>query len=233
MADQKIALTVDQLLSGRLLVRRVLFVCCVALGFSLSPLAKGDDSMELEIDHVMFPVYANNQFLESIESIWEEKDVGKVYTQPQNDFFKGVYLGTKSFYVEYLSTVDTQPYWSNAVFVVVPTEYWPAYENPALKTEHFLVPWFGSGFQLVSPDYPYLNSKISGDETRDGLTILISKALEKELLSIGGQTWSLPQNSKLKVHDGLVHMHDIVVIDENAKLVAPLLEANPVLRDFF
>jgi len=95
------------------------------------------------------------------------------------------------------------------------------------------VPWFGSGFQLVSPDYPYLNKNIAGDEDRDGLTILISPALEKELLSIGGQKWALPANGKVKVHDGLAHLHDIVVIDSNEKLIAPLLEANPVLRDFF
>lgn len=117
--------------------------------------------------------------------------------------------------------------------VVVPTEYWSAYEQPVLKTENFLVPWFGSGFQLVSPDYPYLNKKVSKGESSDGLTILISKALEKELFKIGGQKWSLPANDKLKVHDGLVHHHDIVVIDESSRLVAPLLEANPILRDFF
>jgi hypothetical protein len=205
---------------------------CLLASIVRGPVA-AENSMELEIDHVMFPVYANNPMLETIESIWNEKNKGKVYTQPQNENFKGVYLGTRSFYVEYLSTVASQPYWSNAVYVVVPTEYWSAYENPALRTEHFLVPWFGSGFQLVSPDYPYLNKNIAGDEDRDGLTILISPALEKELLSIGGQKWALPANGKVKVHDGLAHLHDIVVIDSNEKLIAPLLEANPVLRDFF
>lgn len=44
--------------------------------------------MQLEIDHVMFPVYANNSFLETIESIWAEKEIGKVTTQPQKDFLR-------------------------------------------------------------------------------------------------------------------------------------------------
>lgn len=189
--------------------------------------------MELRIDHVMFPVYANNPFLETIESQWTQKKSGKVFTQPQNDFFKGVYLQSKSFYVEYLSTVESQPYWSNAVFVVVPTEYWSHYEEPAMKSEYFLVPYFGSGFQLVSPDYPHLNEIVSADETYDGLKILISSALKNELTNIGGQEWLLPKSGKVEVHEGLVHPHDIVVIDEHAKLVAPLLEANPILRDFF
>lgn len=195
--------------------------------------AMGDEPMELKIDHVMFPIYANNSFLEIIEAEWKERTSGKVYSQPQNDFFKGVYLRAKSFYVEYLSNVESQPYWSNAIYVVVPTKYWSYYKNPAMRTEHFLVPYFGSGFQLVSPDYPNLNEKTSDEETYDGLTILISSALEKELLNIGGQKWILPQSGKIEVHKGLVHPHDIVVINEKSKLVAPLYEANPILRDYF
>lgn len=194
---------------------------------------RASDIMELEIDHVMLPVYFNNALLESIESVWRDRARGRVFTQPQNDFFKGVYLQSKSFYVEYLSTVETQPYWSSAIFFVVPKQYWGHYENPAMVNEHFLIPSFGSGYQLVSPDYPYLNSKTAKDETYDGLKVLISSALEQQILAIGGQKWSLPKNGKLQVHDGLAHLHDIVVIDENDKLVAPILEANPILRDFF
>jgi hypothetical protein len=60
---------------------------------------------------------------------------------------------------------------------VVPKQYWGFYKSPALVTEHFLIPQFGSGFQIVSPQFPHL----------DGFTLLISKALEESLLNIGGQ----------------------------------------------
>jgi len=166
--------------------------------------------MEITIDHVMFPVYFNNSFLNSVEENWTQRNLGYVDTQAQNDFFKGLYLHTKSFYVEYLSTVANEPYWSNAVYVVVPNEYWDNYETPDFRSDHFLIP-----------------------KSYDGLTILISKALEYELCNIGGEKWTLPSNGKLRVHEGLHHLHDIAVIDENDTIVAPLFEANPVLRDFF
>lgn len=189
--------------------------------------------MELKIDHVMFPVYFNNALLEFVEYDWKNRKSGKVFTQPQNDHFKGVYLPSQSFYVEYLSSVETEPYWSSAIYLVVPNEHWDAYKKPAMVTDHFLIPSFGSGYQLISPSYPHLNTKTSSDEPYDGLTILISKALEQELLNIAGKQWALPTNGKLRVHEGLHHLHDIAVIDENNKIVAPLFEANPVLRDFF
>lgn len=198
-----------------------------------APHAWSEEPMELIIDHVMFPVYLNNALLERVEPNWKERNAGKVFTQPQNRSFKGLYMSSKSFYVEYLSTVETEPYWSAAIYVIVPNEYWDAYESPALKTDHFLIPSFGSGYQLLSPSFPHLNSEVSKEESYDGLTILISKALEQELLNIGGKKWRLPANGKVRVHEGLHHLHDIAVIDENEKIVAPLLEANPVLREFF
>ena len=213
----------------RIFIQVIIAACSLtALSTSLA-----DEPMELKIDHVMFPVYANNAFLDTVEADWKERKTGKVFTQPQNDFFKAVYLRSKSFYVEYLSNVETQPYWSNTVFIVVPTEYWAAYENPVMKSEYFLIPSFGSGYQLVSPDYPHLNEKNAGDEDYDGMTILISTSLAQELLTIGGENWTLPKNGKVQVHEGLVHFHDIVVIDEQSKLVAQIYEANPILRDFF
>ena len=199
----------------------------------LTSLANGREPMELIVDHVMFPVYDNNKLLDSIESAWEGKGVGRVFTQPQNAMFKGAYIQSKSFYVEYLSTVETQPYWSNAIYLVVDKKYWSQYKNPALVNEHFLIPSFGSGYQLVSPDYPYLNSASKQAVEYDGLQILISKALNDELLRIGGQTWTLPESGIVQVHDGLHHLHDIVVIDDKSKLVAPLYEANPILRNYF
>lgn len=188
--------------------------------------------MELIVDHIMFPVYFNNAFLDLAESNWKERNTGEVFSAPQNPAFKGIYFKTRSFYVEYLSTVKNEPYWSNAIYVVVPEKYWDFYRQPALVNEHFLIPYFGCGYQLVSPDFPHLNSIISKEIPYDGLTILISRALEKQLTSIGGQSWSLPENGKIQVHDGLLHVHDMAVIDQNSKLVAPILQSNPLLREF-
>jgi hypothetical protein len=188
--------------------------------------------MELILDHVMFPVYYNNPFLEVIEDIWRERELGKVFAEPQNESFKGVYLSSKSFYIEYLSNTKSEPYWSNTVYIVLPKTYWGYYEAPDLMTEHFLTPTFGCGYCIVNPDYPYLNSVVSRDEVHDGLTVLISSALEKELLRLGGMNWTLPASGKLRVHESLVHPYDMAIIDENSKLVAPLLQANPLLREF-
>jgi len=189
--------------------------------------------MELKLDHVMFPIFFNDAMLEFIEEDWQLRKGGSVIKRPFNGTFSAVYLQSKSFYVEYLSTADSQPYWSNAIYLVVPKQYWDAYENPAMRNEHFLIPYFGSGYQLVSPDFPHLNTKVAKDEQYDGLTVLISKALEQEITNIGGKKWTLPANGKIRVHDGLHHLHDISVIDEHPHLIAPIFEANPVLRDFF
>lgn len=190
-------------------------------------------NMELIIDHVMFPTYLSDKFLDLVEETWKERDVGRVFSQPANASFKGVYFQSSSFYVEYLSNVASQPYWSNAVYVVVPKRYWKHYKNPAFVNEHFLIPSFGCGYQLVSPDYPHLNSKIvqTKNVTYDGFVLLISKALEDELLSIGGVQWTLPENGKVQVNEKLLHVHDMAVIDQNSKLVAPILQPNPILRE--
>lgn len=189
--------------------------------------------MELIVDHVMIPVYFNNTLLDFVEHNWTHRELGKVFTEPQGDNFKGLYLKSKSFYVEYLSTVETEPYWSSAIYLVVPNEFWDAYKEPAIRTDHFLIPSFGSGYQLVSPSFPHLNTIVSKTESHDGLTILISKALEQEILNIAGKQWVLPKNGKIRVHKGLHHLHDIAVIDKDNKIIAPLFEANPVLREFF
>ena len=188
--------------------------------------------MELVIDHIMFPVYFNNPFLELIEDIWKEQEVGRVFSEPQNPSYKGVYFQSKSFYVEYLSSVKNEPYWSNAVYLIVPKEYWGFYKDPALINEHFLIPNFGCGYQLISPEFPYLNSSIAKDISYDGFVLLISKELEQELLGIAGQQWSLPSNGKIQVHENLLHVHDMAVINEKSKLVAPLLQTNPLLKEF-
>lgn len=189
--------------------------------------------MELIVDHVMFPVYFNNGLLEVIEAEWRAQKAGRVYSQPQNPVFQGTYFESKSFYVEYVSTVKSEPYWSNAVYLVMPKTYWSYYKSPALVTEHFLLPAFGCGHTLVSPDFLHLNSTVAKSQTYDGFTLLISRALEQELLRVGGQSWILPRSGKVRVHEKLVHAHDIVVINDKSKLVAPLLQPNPVLRGFF
>jgi hypothetical protein len=186
------------------------------------------EPMQLQLDHVMFPVYFNNAFLSLVERNWKERGIGRVFSEPQNPVFKGVYLQIRSFYVEHLSTVESEPYWSNALHVIVPTEHWPYYSNPALRVEHFLVPRFGCGFTLVSPEYPHLHSTLP-KQSADGLTVMISPALAVELRAIGGVVWSLPP--QVQVNDKLLHPHDIAVVDSNFKLVAPLFQANPVLRE--
>jgi hypothetical protein len=184
--------------------------------------------MQLQLDHVMFPVYFNNAFLDLVERDWKKRNIGRVFSEPQNPVFKGVYLQTRSFYVEHLSTVENEPYWSNALHVIVPTAHWSHYSNPDLRTEYFLVPRFGCGFALVSPEYPHLHSTLP-QQTADGLTVLISQTLAVALKAIGGKTWRLPP--QVRVNDKLLHAHDIAVVDDHSKLVAPLFQANPVLRE--
>ncbi len=188
--------------------------------------------MELVVDHVMFPLYFNNQFLDIAVESWKELNVGKVVAGKQNSAYKGVYLHSKSFYVEHISNVKEQPYWSNAIYFVVPKKYWGFYQQPALVSEYFLVPEFGCGYQLVSPEFPHLNSNVSADVDYDGLKILISQTLETEITNIAGKSWALPSNGKIRVHKGLKHVHDIVVINEKNKTIAPLLQPNPILRDY-
>ncbi|MBX2867335.1 MAG: hypothetical protein KTR18_01560 [Acidiferrobacterales bacterium] len=199
---------------------------------SVPGVAMSKEAMELVVDHVMFPLYFNNQFLDVAEEVWEEMNMGKVTRGKQNAAFKAVYLHSKSFYVEYLSNVKAQPYWSNAIYVVVPKDYWGYYRKPALVTEHFLIPEFGCGYQLMSPNYPHLNSDVSTDVEYDDLVILISAALEEQITNIAGKRWVLPGNNKIRVHTDLKHVHDIVVINGRDQIVAPLLQPNPILRQY-
>jgi hypothetical protein len=223
----------EQLPRREFLRTSVLGLSAVSSAKAMAQTATGGASpMELQLDHVMFPVYFNNQFLNVVEQVWKGQSSGRVVQMPQYPAFKHVLHFSKSFYVEYLSTVQSEPYWSNAVYVVVPKQYWGFYKSPALITEHFLIPQFGLGFQIVSPQFPHLNSVEAKGESYDGFTLLISKALEESLLSIGGQKWVLPSNGKIRVHEKLHHVHEIAVINEKSKIVAPILQPNPVLREF-
>ena len=187
------------------------------------------NTMQLQVDHIMFPVYFNNAFLGVVEEAWKGYAIGRVFAQAQNAVFKAVYLQSKNFYVEHLSTVESEPYWSNTLYVVVSKEIWSHYAAPALLTEHFLIPRFGCGYSLVSPDFPHLHATFP-EQSYDGLSILISAALEAELKTIAGEAWSLPPH--LRVHGGLHHAHDMVVVDGHSKVVAPLYQANPLLREY-
>jgi hypothetical protein len=185
--------------------------------------------MQLQIDHIMFPVYFNNAFLALVEEAWKSRGIGRVFSEPQNAAFKGVYLQGRSFYVEHLSTVESEPYWSNALYVIVPKELWPYYTKPDLHSEHFLVPKFGCGFSLVSPEFPHLHTRLP-EQTYDGLSILISATLESELKKLAGKTWTLPP--QVRVHSGLRYAHDMLVLDADSKVVAPLFQTNPLLREY-
>jgi hypothetical protein len=204
---------------------------CIFLLISSVGNAAENEPKELVIDHVMFPVYLNNSFLKVVKKSWEKHKVGKVDIGPQNSSYKGVFFGSKSFYVEHLSNVKSQPYWSNAVYLAVPKKYWSYYKNPALVTKNFLVPYFGCGYQLINPDYKYINSKVSKGLSYDGFTLLISEALRKEIVNVAGQKWSLPSNGKVRVHEKLIRVNEMAVINEKSELIAPLYQPNPILRE--
>ena len=54
--------------------------------------------MELVIDHVMFPTYVSDEFLDLAEENWKARGVGRVFSQPPNQSFKAIYFQSKSFY---------------------------------------------------------------------------------------------------------------------------------------
>ncbi|WP_422038307.1 hypothetical protein [Roseibium sp.] len=186
--------------------------------------------MLLTIDHVMFPVYLGDQLLDEVEWTWKDRGYGKVFREAERSEFLPLYCQSNQFYVEYLSNRSTFSYWSNAVFVVVPKQFWEYYKEPALLSEHFLIPYFGSGYQLVSPDFPHLNSKLSGG-TDEGFRLLVSPDLYKVLSRVADQEWTLPDH--IEPHSDLKHMHDMAVLDAEGRLVAPLYEANPALKGYF
>lgn len=186
--------------------------------------------MQLIVDHVMFPIYLGDQLLDEVEWTWRDRGYDKVFRQAKRKEFLPLYCQSENFYVECLSNRSTYSYWSNAVFVVVPKELWSYYKKPAHVSEHFLIPYFGSGYQLVSPDYPHLNSKLD-HSPKERFTLLVSPDLYRVLANIAGKDWDLPDH--VKPHDDLKHMHDMAVLDAGDRLVAPLYQANPALKGYF
>ncbi|MET1410863.1 hypothetical protein ABVF61_01255 [Roseibium sp. HPY-6] len=186
--------------------------------------------MLLTIDHVMFPVYLGDQLLDEVEWTWKDRGYGNVFREAERREFLPLYCQSSRFYVEYLSNRSTFSYWSNAVFVVVPKVFWDYYKEPAHVSEHFLIPYFGSGYQLVSPEFPHLNSKLEGRSDEE-FKLLVSPDLFKVLSNVAGQKWSMPDF--VSPHSDLKHMHDVAVLDSEDRLVAPLYQANPALRGYF
>ena len=66
-------------------------------------MTKKTTEKELIVDHIMFPVYNNDSFLDEMKKIWEEKGVGEII-KADYDAYSAVFFKTKKFYVEYLST---------------------------------------------------------------------------------------------------------------------------------
>ena len=128
----------------------------------------------LEIDHIMFPVYNNNDFLDEV-ALEYNKNKNYVYDiGEQTSMYKGIYLYSKNFYIEHLSTIKGQYYWSNSLAILLDKKYWSYYKNPDLIDENFMTPKFGCGYFFVNPKYKHINKNIS-KSTYDNFTIYISK----------------------------------------------------------
>jgi|AntAceMinimDraft_17_1070374.scaffolds.fasta_scaffold07273_3 hypothetical protein len=180
---------------------------------------------ELVVDHIMFPVYNNDAFLDEVKEIWETKGVGEI-KRDDYEAYSGVFFKTKKFYVEYLSTNKGDGWWRNRICVVVDKQHWDYYKEPFLKDEFFLTPEITSGFFLVSPEYNSTNTKINKDIDYKGFTIYISEALKEKLENICDLKWKLPDY--IKTNKNLIHETDIVVVDGKGEYVAPFLQCNTI-----
>jgi hypothetical protein len=76
----------------------------------------------LQIDHVMFPVFSNPTFLDMVDAHWTKQEHSGAIrreSEVKHSLYSAAYLSGRDFYVEHLTTAETEPYWSNAVYVVV------------------------------------------------------------------------------------------------------------------
>lgn len=179
----------------------------------------------LSVDHVMFPVYHNPDFLNFTKKYWKIFS-NNITSQNHNTFF-GVYLFGKDFYVEHLSVNKKLPapqqYWSNSLCIALDTKYWHRFKKPFFKSEQYLTPYVGCGYFLINPKYQHKK------KSSVKLKILISKSLKKEIEML--TKMKLP--SYIKTHKLLLHNYDIVVTSNKNKLVAPLLQSNfPLVSEF-
>jgi len=182
----------------------------------------GSNNRVLDIDHVMFPIYNNNKFLNEVASEYSKNKEYKYSIGPQEHSYKGIYLYSKNFYVEHLSTVKSEYYWSNSLAIILDKKYWSYYKNPVIINDNFMTPKFGCGYFFVNPEYKFTNKK-KLKSSYDNFTIYISKKLKKELTKIAGLKWLLPYY--LKSNSKLCQPYDIIVKDNN-KIIGPLFQTN-------
>ncbi len=181
--------------------------------------------MELEVDHISFPVYNNLAFLDEVEGSWREHGSGRVQMGPQGPQYTGVFYLTKNFYVEHLSTAKNDGYWSNTIYVVVDKKHWDHYENPDSRNENWLKPRMHGGFAVFGPDsLPVQWSRQQPTIPYAGLKLMISSALEDQLKNVCGLKWELPPY--LEVDERFLHPYDMAVINEDRRLIAPLHQCN-------
>ena len=176
----------------------------------------------IKIDHCMFPFYNNNKILSEISRHYDR--MGYVsHIENQKSRFKGIYLYTKKYYIEHLSTIKGEYNWTNALCVVLDKKYWKYYDNPDMVNEHFLIPKYGCGYFIVDPKSPYTNWRKTPVNERYDFTVFISKKLEKELINLGGCKWILP--SYIQSTRKLCQPYDIIIMDDT-DVIAPLFQSN-------
>jgi len=170
----------------------------------------------------MFPIYNNNEFLKEVATEYKKNKNYDYKLGKQNPTYKGIYLLGKSFYIEHLSTVKGQYYWTNSLAIILDKKYWSFYKKPDSMSEHFLIPKFGCGYFLVNPDYPATNDKIN-KTNYDNFAIYISEELKQKIKTIGGLKWKLPKY--IKTSKALKQLYDIIVMDNNI-MIGPLFQSN-------
>ena len=176
----------------------------------------------LTIDHVMFPIYDNNNFIATVNKYWKKFN-SKVKNQHDR-----IFLNTKNFYVEYISvSKKLSPldcFWSNAICIELDDHYWNMVKNPLIKTDYFITPYAGCGYFFVNSKYKYINRNINKNKNNNNGFIFISKKLWDELEYLFDIEWRLP--NYIIIDKNLLHNYDMFVLDENYKLMAPYLQSN-------
>lgn len=94
--------------------------------------------MELIVDHVMFPVYNNNGYLDEVEKELKKYYKSNLNKGSQNKLYKGIYLHCDQFYIEHLSNTRGNYYWSNAICIQCDKKYWKYYKNPDSISDDFM-----------------------------------------------------------------------------------------------
>ena len=182
----------------------------------------GGGNKILDIDHVMFPVYNNNDFLKEVANEYNKNKKYVYSIGKQTPGYKGIYLYSKNFYIEHLSTIKGEYYWTNSLAIILDKKYWSYYKNPAIINDNFMTPKFGCGYFFVNPEFNSTNKKISKSDY-DNFTIYISKNLKNKLSNIAGLKWKLP--NYIKSNDKLCQPYDIIVKDKDV-IIGPLFQTN-------